>query len=142
MNRLVLVTLLTAAVGSPEVFRPCSEISRDLRFPCSCALGPVEAALDDNPSISVNCDRIVFPGDLPSLPYGAPIVAFSQRWAGHQALPTQVISQWYRRPQANTFTADFLFDGSPLEEHRPVGELAEEADRETPARIATDPGRA
>ena len=90
MNWLWLVTIpLTVSVNSQE-FRPCSEISRDLRFPCTCALGPVEAALDDNPAISINCDRIVFPGDLPSLPYGAPIVSFSQRWAGHQSLPTQV----------------------------------------------------
>ncbi|XP_063906562.1 protein artichoke isoform X2 [Zophobas morio] len=92
MNWLWLVTIpLTVSVNSQE-FRPCSEISRDLRFPCTCALGPVEVALDDNPAISINCDRIVFPGDLPSLPYGAPIVSFSQRWAGHQSLPTQIFS--------------------------------------------------
>ncbi|XP_044261824.1 protein artichoke [Tribolium madens] len=90
MNFFWLVTL-PLAVATPS-FIPCSEISRDLRFPCTCALGPPEAALDGNPSISVNCDRVVFPGDLPSLPFGAPIVSFSQRWAGHQALPTQIFS--------------------------------------------------
>lgn len=80
-----------------EIFRPCTEISRELRFPCRCSLGPIEAALEGNPAISIDCDGVVFAGDFPSIPYGAPIVAFRQRWAGHQALPTQVIlhlSQW------------------------------------------------
>lgn len=38
----------------------------------------------------MNCDRVVFPGDFPTLPYGAPIISFSQRFAGQQTLPTQV----------------------------------------------------
>lgn len=38
----------------------------------------------------MNCDRVVFPGDYPALPYGAPIISFTQRWAGQQTLPTQV----------------------------------------------------
>lgn len=86
MNWLWLMTL--PLVSS---FKPCSEVSRDLRFPCTCELGPSELALDGNPSISVNCDRVVFPGDLPSLSYGAPIVSFSHRWVGHQTLPAQVL---------------------------------------------------
>lgn len=83
---------LTAVIPSlsEEQYRPCSELSRELRFPCKCSLGAIETALDGNPSINVNCDGVVFPGDFPALPYGAPIVSFSQRWAGHQALPTQV----------------------------------------------------
>ncbi|CAG4982647.1 unnamed protein product [Parnassius apollo] len=38
----------------------------------------------------MNCDRVVFAGDYPPLPYGAPIVSFSQRWSGQQSLPTQI----------------------------------------------------
>lgn len=91
MNRIWWLLFTILRVGqTQDTYQPCSEISRDLRFPCSCALGPEEPNLDGNPSIYVNCDRVVFSGDLPSLPYGAPIVSFSQRWAGHQSLPTQV----------------------------------------------------
>ncbi|KAJ8956518.1 hypothetical protein NQ318_019237 [Aromia moschata] len=89
--RAVTISSLLALTAS-EDFRPCSEISRELRFPCMCALGPIEQALDGNPSIEVNCDRIVFSTESPSLPYGAPIVSFSQRWSGYQSLPTQVFS--------------------------------------------------
>ncbi|XP_060524393.1 protein artichoke isoform X2 [Cylas formicarius] len=73
-------------------FVPCSELSSELPFPCACSLGPVEAALDGNPSISVNCDNVVFPSDVATFTYGAPIVAFSQRWAGYQSLPVQLFS--------------------------------------------------
>lgn len=76
---------------STEKFVPCIEISRQLKlYPCRCALGPTEPELDDNPSVSIDCDRVVFAGDFPAIPYGAPIISFTQRWAGHQALPTQV----------------------------------------------------
>lgn len=94
-----LLLLITAS--SSEEPRPCIEISRELRFPCSCMLGPIEQALDGNPSISVNCDRIVFSSEVPSLPYGAPIVSFSQRWAGHQSLPTQVNVDSLETPPPN-----------------------------------------
>lgn len=82
---------LTSSLLADEEYRPCPEISRELRFPCLCAIGPTEEALDGNPGISINCDKVVFSGDLPALPYGAPIISFSQRWVGHQALPTQVL---------------------------------------------------
>lgn len=86
----LLLILINGLSQADDDFTSCLEISTELRFPCSCALGPIETALDGNPSISVNCDRIVFPGDFPAIPYGAPIVSFSQRWVGHQSLPTQV----------------------------------------------------
>lgn len=69
---------------------PCSEVSRDLRFPCRCSVGKAEPQLDGNPGVSVDCDRVVFAGDFPAIPFGAPIIFFKQRWVGHQALPTQV----------------------------------------------------
>lgn len=85
--------IITAALQD-EDYTSCQEISTELRFPCLCALGPIETTLDGNPSISVNCDRTVFPGDFPVIPYGAPIVSFSQKWVGHQSLPTQVSSNY------------------------------------------------
>lgn len=85
-----LPLLLFLASCNTEEFRPCIEISRELRFPCYCALGVIEQALDGNPSITVNCDRVVFSSEVPAIPYGAPIVSFSQRWSGYQSLPTQV----------------------------------------------------
>lgn len=90
---LLTITTVSHASSSSsddENYISCLEVSTELRFPCLCALGPIETALDGNPSISVNCDRTVFPGDFPVIPYGAPIVSFSQRWVGHQSLPTQV----------------------------------------------------
>ncbi|KAJ8918975.1 hypothetical protein NQ315_016879 [Exocentrus adspersus] len=90
--KTITLLALCASISPSGDFRPCSEISRDLWFPCTCSLGPIEQALEGNPSIAVNCDRVVFPSEIPSLPYGAPIVSFSQRWVGHQSLPTQVFS--------------------------------------------------
>lgn len=78
------------STSSLEKLVPCFEISRELRFPCNCALGPTEPGLDGDPAVSIDCDKVVFAGDFPSIPYGAPVVSFSQRWAGHQSLPTQV----------------------------------------------------
>lgn len=82
--------LLTS--GQSANFVPCSEISPELRFPCKCALGPVEKQLDGNPSLSVNCDNTVFPYDAFVLPYGAPVTNFSQKWAGYQSLPNQLFA--------------------------------------------------
>lgn len=41
-------------------------------------------------AIAMNCDRVVFPGDTPPLPVGAPIISYSQRFSGQQALPANV----------------------------------------------------
>ncbi|XP_072380256.1 uncharacterized protein [Diabrotica undecimpunctata] len=92
LKNFAFILLFLVSISSTEDSRPCIEISRELRFPCSCTLGPIEQALDGNPSIAVNCDRVVFSSEIPSLPFGAPIVSFSQRWAGHQSLPTQVFT--------------------------------------------------
>lgn len=41
-------------------------------------------------AVAMDCDRVVFHGEAPQLPYGAPIVSFSQRFSGQQTLPSQV----------------------------------------------------
>lgn len=74
--------LVLATVSGRSV--PCSELHWELRYPCRCS--PAEDG------IVMDCDRVVFPGDLPSLPYSSTVVAFSQRWVGHQALPTQAFT--------------------------------------------------
>ena len=78
---MVLAALVAVVSGSSV---PCSELHRELRYPCRCS--PAEDG------ILMNCDRVVFSGDLPALPYRAPVISFSQRWAGHQALPTQAFT--------------------------------------------------
>lgn len=93
MRTWVQITLLMEIlwVTSADKFVPCFELSRELRLPCKCSLGPIEAALDGDPAVSVNCDKIVFP-DFPPIPHGAPVVAYSQRWAGYQSLPIQIFN--------------------------------------------------
>lgn len=41
-------------------------------------------------AVAMDCDRVVFHGEAPQLPYGAPIVSYSQRYSGQQVLPSQV----------------------------------------------------
>lgn len=81
-----LVLLLHFAYGQKQ-WVPCSELNDDLRYPCRCRV-QVDRTLQLR--ILMDCDRVVFAGDYPPLPYGAPIVSFSQQWAGQQSLPTQV----------------------------------------------------
>ena len=83
---LILLLFLPLVLGQ-QSWVPCSELNDDLRYPCKCRV-QVDRALQLR--ILMNCDRVVFPGDFPPLPYGAPIVSFSQQWAGQQSLPTQV----------------------------------------------------
>lgn len=45
-------------------------------------------------AVAMDCDRVVFHGEAPQLPYGAPIVSYSQRHSGQQVLPAQVSSGW------------------------------------------------
>ncbi|KAH1021869.1 hypothetical protein HUJ04_011355 [Dendroctonus ponderosae] len=91
IKSLVLLVTTASLINSKE-YVPCQEISQTLRFPCKCALGPVEEVLSGNPSLSVNCDRIVFPLDMPFLPYGTPVVNFSQKYAGHHSLPSHIFT--------------------------------------------------
>lgn len=65
--------------------RPCTETKRGLDLPCTCSSGP------DNGTY-INCDRMVFPGDFPVLPYRYRIHGFSQRLTGYQAFPAQLFT--------------------------------------------------
>lgn len=58
-----------------EASLPCNEILRDLTVPCKCDVKPVPS-LDQGVGIIVDCDRIVFSGDLPVLPPRSPIIEF------------------------------------------------------------------
>ncbi|XP_014361485.2 protein artichoke [Papilio machaon] len=90
MLRLFLLLMVSYTMGQQN-WVPCSELNDDLRYPCRCKV-QVDRALQLG--ILMNCDRVVFAGDYPPLPYGAPIAAFSQRWAGQQSLPTQIFSSY------------------------------------------------
>ncbi|XP_035440645.2 protein artichoke [Spodoptera frugiperda] len=90
MRLLLLLFAIPYIVGQQQ-WVPCSELNDDLRYPCRCKV-QVDRALQLR--ILMNCDRVVFPGDFPSLPYGAPIISFSQRFAGQQTLPTQIFSSY------------------------------------------------
>ncbi|KAL0831964.1 hypothetical protein ABMA28_001464 [Loxostege sticticalis] len=87
----LLLLLFMVPVLGQQPWVPCSELNDDLRYPCRCRV-QVDRTLQLR--ILMNCDRVVFPGDFPPLPYGAPIISFSQRWAGQQTLPTQIFSSY------------------------------------------------
>lgn len=38
----------------------------------------------------MDCDNVVFANDAPTFPNGAPIISYTQRNSGQQAIPTQV----------------------------------------------------
>ncbi|XP_049870618.1 chaoptin [Pectinophora gossypiella] len=87
----IFLLLFLAPALAQQQWVPCSELNDDLRYPCRCRV-QVDRALQLR--ILMDCDRVVFPGDFPTLPYGAPIISFSQRWAGQQTLPTQIFSSY------------------------------------------------
>ncbi|KAG6441807.1 hypothetical protein O3G_MSEX001967 [Manduca sexta] len=88
---LLLLLSIIPHIAAQAQWVPCSELNDDLRYPCRCKV-QVDRALQLR--ILMNCDRVVFAGDFPTLPYGAPIISFTQRWAGQQMLPTQIFSSY------------------------------------------------
>ena len=68
--------------------RPCRDLvprSAAIDLPCLCSSG------SDNGTY-INCDRVVFAGDLPVLPHRQAIHGFSQRWASYQSFPSQLFT--------------------------------------------------
>ncbi|GBP47928.1 Chaoptin [Eumeta japonica] len=82
---LCIIVVISSALAQKQ-WVPCSELNDDLRYPCRCRVR-VDRALQLH--VIMDCDRVVFNGDYPTLPFGAPIAAFSQRWSGQQTLPSQ-----------------------------------------------------
>jgi hypothetical protein len=99
---LVLVSLLALVSCQQDA---CDVLLSELRYPCECSAE--EGPKREDVQLDLNCDHVVFGADFPILPYGAPIRSFSQRYAGYQALPTQVryLVKMYRyfRVQALAF---------------------------------------
>ncbi|XP_053947146.1 chaoptin [Anastrepha ludens] len=80
--------LLLLYLSQIKAWRPCPELSPALRLPCRCNVVPF-ASTGQLGAVAMDCDRVVFHGEAPQLPYGAPIVSYSQRYSGQQVLPSQ-----------------------------------------------------
>ncbi|KAH8294122.1 hypothetical protein KR054_008657 [Drosophila jambulina] len=89
---LLLIGCLAHLTHRTLAWRPCPELSPALRLPCRCNVVPF-AATGQLGAVAMDCDRVVFHGDAPQLPYGAPIVAYTQRHSGQQVLPAQTFGQ-------------------------------------------------
>lgn len=78
-------------IAIATAWRPCNELSPALRLPCRCKLQQVTtnsgAGLG---AVLMDCDNVVFANDAPTFPNGAPIISYTQRNSGQQAIPTQV----------------------------------------------------
>lgn len=88
----------------------CPELSPALRLPCKCQMEQITAN-GQSGSVGMNCDHIVFTSDTPQIPQGAPITTFSQRYAGQQALPTQVLRSgiYYDNQRVISYKEKLLF---------------------------------
>ncbi|EDV94639.1 protein artichoke [Drosophila grimshawi] len=89
---LLLFSCLCYLPQHSEAWRPCPELSPALRLPCRCNVVPF-AATGQLGAVAMDCDHVVFHGDAPQLPYGAPIVVYTQRHSGQQTLPAQTFGQ-------------------------------------------------
>lgn len=83
-SQLFCFLLITVLLNFVNCWVPCSELSPAIRIPCKCELE------GDLPSISIECDQIVFTSDIPGIPLHAPVSTFIQRNAGLLALPMHV----------------------------------------------------
>ncbi|RZF33839.1 hypothetical protein LSTR_LSTR008962 [Laodelphax striatellus] len=84
LSLLALLTALALAAADPSS-TACDRILRELRQPCRCLR---ISSPSGGPELGIDCDRTAFPADFPHLPYGAPLVYYTQRHAGLQSLPT------------------------------------------------------
>uniref|UniRef100_A0A1B0A582 LRRCT domain-containing protein n=1 Tax=Glossina pallidipes TaxID=7398 RepID=A0A1B0A582_GLOPL len=80
--------LLLLYLSQIKAWRPCPELSPALRIPCRCNVVAFSTT-GQLGAVAMDCDRVVFHGEAPQLPYGAPIVSYSQRYSGQQVLPSQ-----------------------------------------------------
>uniref|UniRef100_T1J3Q9 LRRCT domain-containing protein n=1 Tax=Strigamia maritima TaxID=126957 RepID=T1J3Q9_STRMM len=84
---LVALLVLLSAQSSRSSTRSssCAILFNSSDFPCQCLV-------ESNVSLHVNCDDIVFRGEVPVLPYRLPLVSFSQKRVGYQSLGTQLFT--------------------------------------------------
>lgn len=90
MHRISELAIFCFLVTVANAWRPCPELSPALRFPCRCNVEPI-APNGQLGAVAMDCDRVVFAGDFPPLPASAPIISYTQKYAGQQSLPSQVI---------------------------------------------------
>ncbi|XP_065372418.1 protein artichoke [Calliphora vicina] len=88
IRHLSIFLLLLLYLSQIKAWRPCPELSPALRLPCRCNVVAF-GSTGQLGAVAMDCDRVVFHGEAPQLPYGAPIVSFSQRYSGQQVLPSQ-----------------------------------------------------
>ncbi|XP_067618884.1 chaoptin [Eurosta solidaginis] len=88
IRHLNIFLLLLLYLSQIKAWRPCPELSPVLRLPCRCNVVPFDAT-GQLGAVAMDCDRVVFHGEAPQLPYGAPIISYSQRYSGQQVLPSQ-----------------------------------------------------
>ncbi|XP_037911298.1 chaoptin isoform X1 [Hermetia illucens] len=84
----IMILLLLVFASISNAWRPCQELSPALRFPCKCNVEPF-GPNGQLGAVAMDCDQVVFHGEAPQLPVGAPIISYSQRFSGQQVLPAQ-----------------------------------------------------
>lgn len=82
-----LITLFVLASSlSIVVADECDNLLKKFRQPCDCV------KLEDG-QLSLDCDRVIFPNDLPSLPdTNYSLISYTQKYAGYQSLPLQLFT--------------------------------------------------
>ncbi|XP_058975198.1 protein artichoke-like [Musca domestica] len=88
IRHMSIFLLLLLYLSQIKAWRPCVELSPALRLPCRCNVVAF-GSTGQLGAVAMDCDRAVFHGEAPQLPYGAPIVSYSQRYSGQQILPAQ-----------------------------------------------------
>lgn len=78
-------TLLVLATLSVVVAEECDNLLKKFRQPCDCVKL-------ENGQLSLDCDRVVFPNDLPNIPDNYQLTSYSQKYAGYQSLPLQLFT--------------------------------------------------
>ncbi|XP_065339590.1 protein artichoke [Cloeon dipterum] len=94
--RVVLLVVLVAGgpwsalsqqASSQSGEEACADLLTELRHPCTCIYDDTEEL-----ELELDCDRVVFGADFPTIPFGAALRSFSQRHVGLQGVPAQAFS--------------------------------------------------